>query len=66
MAASLRDGRGFQPIGLGAGGPDDVTSYALGFGALAHGGTDAPERIRELPAAEFPASRRRSRGAGPR
>lgn len=33
-----------------------LTSYALGFGALAHRGTqiDLPERLRELPADEFP------------
>jgi AcrR family transcriptional regulator len=33
-----------------------LTSYALGFGALGHRGTqiDLPERLRELPAEEFP------------
>jgi AcrR family transcriptional regulator len=33
-----------------------LTSFAIGFGALAHRGTqiDLPERLRELPAEEFP------------
>ena len=49
LAAGFEELAALRALGI-------LTSYALGFGALSHGGTqiDLPERIRELPADDFP------------
>jgi hypothetical protein len=54
LLATLHDAGFSQTAALHALGV--LTSYAVGFGALQTGATqiDSPERIRELPAGEFP------------